>query len=93
MRAYADTEESLAHLVHDLRQPLGTIDYSACYLELLLSEAGAAVQEQLLLIQKQVEQASRLLEIVANRLSHPRVEREAAEESLDFTNSETAAVT
>ena len=56
-----ETDEQLAELVHDLRQPLGTIENSAYYLKLLLSEAGAQVQQQLSLIQEQVDRAARIL--------------------------------
>lgn len=88
-----ESEELLANLVHDLRQPLGTIDYSACYLRLLLTEAGTAVQEQLSLIAQQVDRAARLLEEVASRVPRSPVQRTDAADSLDLTKSQTAAVT
>ncbi len=88
-----ESEEVLRNLVHDLRQPLGTIDYSACCLQLLLAEAGTAVQQQLHLISQQVERAAHLLEDVAARVTHSAAEREGCVESLDLTNSHTAAVT
>ena len=88
-----ESEEVLANLVHDLRQPLGTIDYSACCLQLLLAEAGTAVQQQLCLIRQQVERAARLLEEVAARVTRTAAQRDGSTESLDLTNSETAAVT
>lgn len=88
-----ELEEVLANLVHDLRQPLGTIDCSACCLQLLLAEAGTAVQQQLCLITQQVERAAHLLEEVAARVSRAAAQRDGSTESLDLTNSETAAVT
>ena len=88
-----ESEEVLANLVHDLRQPLGTIDYSASCLQLLLAEAGTAVQQQLCLIRQQVERAARLLEEVAARVTRAAAQRDGSTESLDLTNSETAAVT
>src|SRR5215510_7122683 len=88
-----ESEELLADLVHDLRQPLGTIDSSACYLKILLDGAQSAVQEQLRLIQQQVELAARLLAEAAARRPRQRVQGAAAGESLDLTKSHTAAVT
>ncbi|MBZ5578138.1 MAG: hypothetical protein LAP40_16370 [Acidobacteriia bacterium] len=87
-----DSDEVLAELVHDLRQPLGTLEYSACYLQLLLSEPREAVQEQLRIIQQQLDIAARLLTEAAARVARP-VQRTAAGESLDLTKSEIAAVT
>jgi signal transduction histidine kinase len=56
-----EPEERFADLIHDLRQPLETIEYSKCYLEMLLGEISPAVQEQLNLIQRQLDVASRML--------------------------------
>jgi len=88
-----DSDAVLAELVHDLRQPLGTLEYSACYLDLLLGEAQGAVREQLRIIQQQLDLAARLLTEAAARLPRPGVQRAAVGESLDLTKSETAAVT
>ena len=88
-----DSGEVLANLVHDLRQPLGTLEYSACYLELLLGNAPESVQEQLRIIQQQLDAAARLLVDAVARMPQPGVQRTAAGESLDFTKAETAAVT
>ena len=68
-----ESEEMLASLVHDLRQPLGNLEYSACYLELLLGQTQGAVQEQLRLIREQVDLASRLLAEASARIAHPQV--------------------
>jgi signal transduction histidine kinase len=86
------SQESVADLIHDLRQPLSTIEYSACYLQMLLAEAGAAVQEQLRLIQRQLDHAAMLLD-AASTASRPDDQRTAAGESFDLTKSETAVVT
>lgn len=88
----ADTPDLIAELVHDLRQPLGTLEYSACCLQILLGESQAAVQQQLRVMQQQIDLATRLLSEAVARLPHPGLQRVAAE-SLDLTNSETAAVT
>ncbi len=89
----ADTLDLIAELVHDLRQPLGTLEYSACCLQILLVESHAAVQQQLRVMQQQIDLASRLLSEAAARLPHPDLQRVGAAESLDLTNSATAAVT
>jgi signal transduction histidine kinase len=82
-----ESEDLVADLIHDLRQPLDTIESSAYYLRILLAERGGAVEEQLRIIGQQVELASRMLTAVAS--SH----RAGAAESLDFTKSQTAVVT
>lgn len=89
--ASLERDESLACFVHDLRQPLGTIEYSACYLQMILGDAPPAVQEQLRLILDQVERAARLLSEACTPA--PRSAQCLAEESLDLTNSQTAGVT
>ena len=88
-----ESEEALAALVHDLRQPLGTLEYSALYLQILLGETEEPVQHQLRLIQQQIELAAQLVSDAAERIARPAIQRAAAGESLDFTKSETAAVT
>jgi len=65
--AIPEIEQALSDLAHDLRQPLSIIQYSSCYLRILLSEAGEGVQEQLRLIERQVEAASRILEEASER--------------------------
>jgi len=88
----AESEEPLSELVHDLRQPLSTIEYSACYLQMILDHAGEPVQEHLRIIIEQAELAARLMSEAATRLPRRGVQRAAAE-SLDRTKSHTAAVT
>ena len=88
-----DTLDLIAELVHDLRQPLGNLEYSACCLQILLGESHAAVQQQLRVMQQQIDLATRLLSETAARLPNLGLQRVDAAESLDLTNSETAAVT
>jgi hypothetical protein len=88
-----ESEEALAALVHDLRQPLGTLEYSACYLQMLLGETQGAVEGQLRLMQQQIDLASRLLSDAAARVTRHPIQSAAAGKSLDLTKSETAAVT
>ena len=59
--AASDPEEFLARLVHDLRQPLGTIETSVFCINLLLRQEHAGVQEQLRIIERQVAHAARIL--------------------------------
>ncbi len=88
-----ESEEALAALVHDLRQPLGTLEYSTLYLQMLLGNAPAAVQQQLQVMQEQIERAAGILGEAAARLETAPIQRAATGESLDLTKSETAAVT
>ena len=88
-----ESEEALAALVHDLRQPLGTLEYSALYLQMLLGGGPAAVQRQLQVMQEQIAIAAGILSEAAAQLSHAPVQRAGTGESRDLTNSETAAVT
>ena len=89
----SESEEVLIDLVHELRQPLSTLEYSACYLQMLLGDAHGAVQQQLRVIQQQVDLATRLLSEAVTRIPRLDLQRAAADESLDLTKSETAAVT
>ena len=89
----ADTLDLIAELVHDLRQPLGNLEYSTCCLQILLGESQVAVQQQLRVMQQQIDLAARLLSEAAARLPHPDLQRVGAADSLDLTNSATAAVT
>lgn len=88
-----DSHESLAELIHDLRQPLGTIENSAFYLRMLLNATDGPVLEQLRLIEEQVDRAARLLADAAARIPRSAAQCAAAGESLDLTKSQTAVVT
>jgi signal transduction histidine kinase len=59
--AVSDPEEFLARLVHDLRQPLGTIETSAYCMNLLLGQERTAAREQLRIIERQVAHSVRIL--------------------------------
>ena len=93
MRSIAEieTELILKNLVHDLRQPLSTIETSAYYLNLLLSEGPPRAHEQLRTIEHQVDRAAALLcEAVAEL---HRLHDCSAGESRSLTKEATAAVT
>jgi len=88
---FTEAEERIAELVHELRQPLGTIGDSAFYLGLVLKDADPAVHEQLRVIEEQVERACRALATAVEDLRE-RIHC-AADDSLDLTNSQTSLVT
>jgi signal transduction histidine kinase len=90
--AVTEFDEFFASLIHDLRQPLNTIENSASYLKLLLGESGGAVDAQLRLIERQVDVAAHMLAEASARM-RPRAQSAAAGESLDRTKSQTAVVT
>ncbi len=85
-------EELFASLIHDLRQPLNTIENSTSYMKLLLGNRDRALEDQLRLIERQVDVASRML-AEASAQMRPRAQCAAAGESLDLTKSQTAVVT
>ena len=90
---HTESAAALAELVHDLRQPLGTLEYSTAYLRVLLGETSGPVQQQLRVIEQQIDLAVRLVSEAAAHVPRARIQRAAAGESLDLTKSETAAVT
>jgi len=86
-----DSEELLARLVHDLRQPLSTIENSVYYTQLMLGPEQAREREQLRVIEQQVDHAALLLSEAAAELTRLRSQR-AAETSFSRTNAMTAGV-
>jgi len=92
MTAESQYQQVLANLVHDVRQPLSTIENSAYCLNLLLRDAPEPVREQLRIILRQVDRADSLLRVATSqfRQLQKRTEDEA---NFEFTNSATALVT
>jgi signal transduction histidine kinase len=87
-------EALIRQLVHDLRQPLSTIQNCASYLELVLPEASPAAQAQLRMIERQVEEADSLLLESLPALSRLLLQPAAgADANLELMKSATAAVT
>ena len=70
--AGAQSEQLLARLVHDLRQPISNIGLSISYLGLVLEPGESRVREQVQLIQEQVDRASDMLTEVAVELGRMR---------------------
>jgi hypothetical protein len=89
---HCEAEDILMGCVHDMRQPLGTIATSAFVLNLLLGDVPGQVPEHLRTIERQVELAARTLDEAVAELRRLRAQRTEVE-SIDFTKSETAAVT
>ncbi|HUI79159.1 MAG TPA: hypothetical protein VLY24_14640 [Bryobacteraceae bacterium] len=90
--AVTESDDLFASLIHDLRQPLNTIQDSTSYLKLLLGDRSGLVEEQLRLIQRQVDLAAHML-TEASAQMRPRAQRAGAGEILDLTKSQTAVVT
>lgn len=89
--AALDAEDLLTKLIHDLRQPLSTIENSAYLTQILLDSEQDRAREQLGLIQNQVDRAANLLSAAVIELVRIRSQR-AAETDRSRTNAVTAAV-
>jgi signal transduction histidine kinase len=87
----------ISNLLHDLRQPLSNIETTVCYLRIALQMSQRGVGAHLDLIEMQVEEADRMLSDAADGLRRLRAQRDLDSagnpESLDLTNSATAALT
>jgi signal transduction histidine kinase len=92
MTAHYEYQKLIATLVHDVRQPLSTIENSAYCLKLLMRDAPEPVREQIRIILRQVDRADGYLRDAAvgfrQLQSAPDGER-----NFEFTNSATALVT
>ena len=98
MRTATYSEELLHSLIHDLRQPLGNLETSLFYLDLVLDHPSSRVREQMQAMERQVAQAAHLLQHATEELRALRDQRPTDEgaiepESLLFTKSAIAAVT
>ena len=88
------SDEILHSLVHDLRQPLGNLETSLFFLEMVLDHPSDRVREQMRMMARQVTQAAQLLERASQELRVAPGHRETAgSDSLPFTKSATAVVT
>jgi signal transduction histidine kinase len=88
------SDEILHSLVHDLRQPLGNLETSLFYLEMVLNHPSDRVREQMRIMARQVAQAAQLLERASQELhvDHGHLEATGSD-SLPLTKSATAGVT
>lgn len=89
---FHQAEDILMGCVHDLRQPLGTIETSVYLLNLLLGNTEGPVQEHLRTIERQVELAAHTMNEAVAEMRRVRAQRPESE-NLDFTKLQTAAVT
>jgi signal transduction histidine kinase len=88
------SEQLLANLIHDLRQPLGNIETSAYLLNLVTPPEQNVSHAQLLAIEQQVDQAARLLSEASAALVRLHAhDVETTGESFDLTKAVTAGVT
>jgi signal transduction histidine kinase len=88
------SDEILHSLVHDLRQPLGNLETSLFFLEMVLDHPSDRVREQMRIMARQVAQAAQLLERAGEELRvAPGHLETAGSDSLPFTKSATAVVT
>jgi signal transduction histidine kinase len=88
----AGAEKLLTDVVHDLSQPLGTIELVAYLLSTSLPDAPPQLREYIQIIQRQADAAISILHEAGTSLASARTQRDDAGH-LDFTNSATAAVT
>jgi len=86
-------EELLANLVHDLRQPLGNIEASVYLLNMVTPLSETGTHAQLRAIERQTNNAARILTEVSDALARLRLQRVEAAGNFDLTNPATAAVT
>lgn len=87
MTAHCQYQQILANLVHDVRQPLSTIENSAYCLKLLMRDAPEPVREQIRVILRQVDRADGLLREAANGF------RQVQDGNFETTKSANALVT
>jgi hypothetical protein len=97
MHATTSQEEIFKSLVHDLLQPLANIETSLCYLDIVLHHPSGRVGEQLSVMERQVAQATQLVNGATAHLralaaQRPAEEGAAAGDSVRLTKSVTAGV-
>jgi hypothetical protein len=85
-----EAEDILMGCVHNMRQPLGTIETSVFVLSLLLRDSAGPIPEHLRTIERQVELAARTLDEAVAELRRLRSQATEAR-SLVLTESEAAA--
>ncbi len=85
-----EAEDILMGCVHNMRQPLGTIETSVFVLTLLLRDTAGAVPEHLRTIERQLELAARTLDEAAADLRRLRSQPLEAR-CLAVTESEASA--
>jgi signal transduction histidine kinase len=74
----ASPDERLRELVHELRQPLSSIEAIAYYLEMTLPPAQVQARLHMTQLQRLVEDANAILERSAGMVHKPRLRARAA---------------
>jgi len=74
----ASSDERLRELVHELRQPLSSIEAIAYYLEMTLPAAQVQARQQMTHLQRLVEEANGILERNAGMVRKPCARAHAA---------------
>jgi nitrogen-specific signal transduction histidine kinase len=74
----ASSDERLRELVHELRQPLSSIEAIAYYLEMTLPAAQVQARLHMTQLQRLVEEANAILERRAGMVRKPYVRARAA---------------
>ncbi len=87
-----DKSQTLVDVVHDLRQPLSTIETSVFMLNSLLRDAPPAAQQQLRIIERQIAVASGILHRASLEVRCANAQ-DSGTRPLEFTNSHSASVT
>jgi hypothetical protein len=72
-------ETVLINLIHDLRQPLSNIEGITCCLASLTRSGDGRIREHVRIIERQVDEAARLLTAAAAELARTRHQREEIE--------------
>jgi K+-sensing histidine kinase KdpD len=85
-------ETLLRNVLHDLRQPLGVLETTAYLINRKLNDGRALDREQLNCLERQVDQASRIVARAADELRRLHAQAAGAN-SRDLTNSATAVLT
>jgi hypothetical protein len=85
-----NSDQIVANLLHDLRQPICNIGLGLFYLNILLGEPGGKLQEQLGALEKQTHRASQLIDQAAAELDRRQAQPAA---SLSPTKPATSSVT
>lgn len=92
MTVHCEYQKLFATLVHDVRQPLSTIENSAYCLNLMIRDAPEPVREQIRMILRQVDRADSCLRDAADGFRRIQTAPEG-QANFEFTNSATALVT
>jgi nitrogen-specific signal transduction histidine kinase len=74
----ASSDERLRELVHELRQPLSSIEAIAYYLEMTLPAAQVQARQHMLHLQRLVEDANAILERNAGMVRKPCIRAHSA---------------